>query len=64
MVYFIQAGKDGPIKIGYTANDVKNRLLTLQPSSPYPLTILGVMEGDVELEKNIHKKFKRFRISR
>lgn len=45
--YFLQAGKDGPIKIGSTKNLVV-RLRTLATMSPIPLRLLGVMKGDHE----------------
>jgi len=45
--YFLQAGKEGPIKIGSTRN-LLVRLRTLATMSPIPLTLLGVMKGDHE----------------
>jgi hypothetical protein len=45
--YFIQAGIDGPIKIGSTKN-LPVRLRTLCAMSPLPLRLLGLMEGDHE----------------
>jgi hypothetical protein len=39
LLYFIQMGKSGPIKIGASL-DVEGRRKTLQTSSPYPLTVL------------------------
>jgi hypothetical protein len=45
--YFLQAGKDGPIKIGSSRN-LLVRLRTLVTILPVPLTLLGVMEGDHE----------------
>lgn len=56
--YFIQAGKDGPIKIGSTRNLVV-RLRTLATMSPIPLTLLGVMEGDHE--ERCHLRLGAFR---
>lgn len=45
--YFIQAGADGPIKIGSTKN-LPVRLRSLCTMSPVPLKLLGIMEGDAE----------------
>lgn len=45
--YFLQAGVDGPIKIGSTRN-LAVRLRTLMTMSPIRLRLLGVMKGDHE----------------
>ena len=45
--YFLQAGPDGPIKIGSTRN-LPVRLRTLCAMSPVPMRLLGLMEGDAE----------------
>lgn len=45
--YFLQARRDGPIKIGSTRN-LAVRLRTLCAMSPISLRLLGVMEGDAE----------------
>jgi hypothetical protein len=57
--YFLQAGKDGPIKIGSTKNLVV-RLRTLATMSPVPLRLLGVMKGDHE--ERCHLLLGAFRI--
>ncbi len=57
--YFIQAGADGPIKIGST----KNLLIRLRPlcgMSPVPLKLLGVMKGNAE--GRCHFRLGAFRI--
>lgn len=60
-VYFVQSGANGPIKIG-TARDVTNRLASLQTGSPVSLRLLGVIPGDVTVEKTLHARFDRHRI--
>ena len=45
--YFLQAGRNGPIKIGSTKNLVV-RLRTLATMVPIPLKLLGIMKGDHE----------------
>lgn len=45
--YFLQAGENGPIKIGSTRNLVV-RLRTLATIAPLPLRLLGIMRGDYE----------------
>ena len=59
-VYFIQAG-DGPVKIGYTL-DVFKRLGALQTSSPMPLTLLGRIEADASMERQLHDQFSHARM--
>jgi hypothetical protein len=61
-LYFIQAGADGPIKIGVAGN-VGARLKTLQTASPFPLRLLAVVPGDVEDERSLHRRFASDRLS-
>ena len=55
MVYFITDGQY--IKIGYTKNNANKRLKQLQTSSPNKLFLLGYIDGDKNIEKDLHKKF-------
>jgi len=64
MIYFIQSGKAGPIKIGFTANDVNERLSALQAATPEKLQILMTKEGGKRLESQLHKKFDSLNIRR
>ena len=58
MIYFIQQGKAGPIKIGYTSkNDISQRIQSLQPASPETLILLGYIEGDKDKEALLHRFF-------
>ena len=61
-VYFIQQGEDGPIKIGFST-DVEGRLKSLQTATPYPLVLLGVMEGNITTEARLHGLFQFCRLS-
>lgn len=56
--YFIQCGKDGPIKIG-RADKIFARLKALQCGSPYKLTLLGYTEND---ELGIRDRFDEYKI--
>lgn len=58
--YFLQAGADGPIKIGSTRN-LPVRLRTLCAMSPVPLKLLGVMKG-AEAEEQCHVRLGAFRL--
>jgi hypothetical protein len=56
MIYFIQAGNDGPIRIGYAAN-VEHRIRMLQRRSPIPLRLMTVIGGSIEVEAYLHNRF-------
>jgi hypothetical protein len=60
-VYFIQAGIDGPIKVGMS-RDPARRLITLQGANPAELTLLAVVEGNRDDERAIHERFSDCRI--
>jgi len=64
MIYFIQQGHDGPMKIGYTKNHrtVKTRLSALQIGSSYKLRLRGLFHGTPKDEHYLHNKFKHLRI--
>lgn len=61
MIYFVQSGTSGPIKIGYTRKSIESRLTTLQTGHPEKLICLGTVEGDLKKEKEIHIRFQKFR---
>lgn len=56
MIYFIQDGDDGPIKIGYSS-EVEKRVQALVTSSHKNLKILFAMGGDMDKEKELHDLF-------
>jgi len=62
LIYFIQAGKNGPIKIGYTDNDISTRLSQLQTGCPDEIKPLGVYVGDEFEESYLHKIFSHHNI--
>ena len=57
-IYFIQCGKNGPIKIGYTNKDVKERMAQLQTACPYELKLLWITDGGPEEEQTLHHNLK------
>jgi hypothetical protein len=59
MIYFIQAGDGGPIKIGYVTH--VDQIKTWQEGSPVPLKILTTFEGGLEVEAYLHSKFSRLK---
>lgn len=58
-VYFIL--NNDKVKIGYTKN-VKRRLKQLQTANGDNLILLGYIEGDKEVEHQLHQKFDTYRI--
>lgn len=53
VVYFIQAGADGPIKIGVASN-LRRRVQMLQTGCPVPLVVLAITDGGREKEVELH----------
>ena len=62
MIYFIQAGKNGPIKIGHTENDIEQRIAQLQTGCPYELRLIWLKKGDQQDEAEWHSWFQHERI--
>jgi len=58
--YFLQAGTDGPIKIGATKN-LLVRLRAIYTMSPVPLRLLGVIKGNAA-EERCHIRLGAFRL--
>jgi hypothetical protein len=61
-VYFIEAKGMGLIKIGWTANDVGGRLGDLACASPAELVVLGLREGAMAAERQLHRDFAEHRV--
>lgn len=64
-VYFIQAGANGPVKIGF-ADNVKKRLGELQTGCPHRLALLATIEhNDARSEESkYHERFSHLRIDK
>lgn len=60
-VYFIQAGADGPVKIGI-AVEVAVRMRKLQDGNPQVLRLLGVATGGRKAESRWHARFAAARL--
>ncbi|MGK2908768.1 MAG: GIY-YIG nuclease family protein [Sphingobium sp.] len=54
MIYFIQHGSCGPIKVGTSSNPGK-RIGEIAANCPDPLVVLGIIAGDQPLEQRIHR---------
>lgn len=61
-IYFIQAGTNGPIKIGQTSNGIKERMAQLQTGCPYELKLIWLYTGDDFTEQDLHKEFAHERV--
>lgn len=61
LVYFIQSGDTGPIKIGRTQN-LTQRMQVLQTASAEPLHLLAAVPGGVKYEKWFHEKLRPYHI--
>lgn len=61
VVYFIQSGEKGPIKIGWS-EDVARRLAELQTANAHPLRVLGTTPGTLEDELSMHTRFAHLRM--
>lgn len=63
VVYFVQMGDDGPVKIGYTQRDkLKARLSVLQTGSPYPLRLRRLVTATRDTERAAHRFFADLRM--
>jgi len=54
VVYFIRLGKNGPVKIGYSAN-LKKRVRTIGMLMPDHLVVEATLPGGRELELRLHQ---------
>lgn len=60
-VYFLRAGNDGPVKIGFTLLP-SSRFSSLSGANPKGLVLLRMIEGTKENEKWLHQHFSHKRI--
>jgi len=61
LVYFVQSGDDGPIKIGWS-RDVVRRVAELQTANAHALVLLGAVPGTMEDEAAMHARFAHLRM--
>lgn len=50
-------------KIGWTSKDPAERVRALQTGNPYPLHLVGSVEGTVEMERDAHARFEDYRMA-
>lgn len=58
-VYFVQAGTDGPVRIG-TSTRVAHDLNMIQAELPFQLQVLRITRGDRSLEGRLHKALSEY----
>ena len=61
LVYFVEAGLGGPVKIGWT-QDVERRIAELQTANAHRLNLLGTVVGTMEDEAATHARFSHLRL--
>ena len=61
MIYFIQAGEGGPVKIGH-GEDPEARRKALQTGNPAELRIIGTHPGGAREEEMVHAALAEWRI--
>ncbi len=64
VVYFIQVGDDGPIKIGMTFRCIHKRIKALKTGTPGSLRLVLLLSGERDLERTMHNRFDQWRIER
>ena len=64
MIYFIQSGNDGPIKIGYSKSDktLMRRIYAMQTFNSKTLNLLKTIEGGFKEERKIHRLFEYLKL--
>jgi hypothetical protein len=61
MIYFLQNTYTKHIKIG-SSNDVLSRLYDTQSANSYPIILLGIMPGNLLIERQVQAKFVKYKI--
>lgn len=61
-IYFIEAAGRGTVKIGFSIAP-EERLADLQTSAPDKLILVATVEGDMNREKRLHKRFANYRLT-
>ncbi len=57
MIYFVQEGFSGSIKIGSTTDNALARIKALQTANSNELRLLGYMPGGAKAEHSLHDRF-------
>lgn len=63
VVYFVMETRECLIKIGYT-NAIKERFYNISSANPYDVILIGYIKGDEEKEKELHRRFWKYRFNK
>ena len=63
IIYCIQMGEDGPVKLGFTKGDPDIRLRQLQTGNPIKLRVRYCFEASFDSEKMLHTAFADLRMN-
>lgn len=61
-IYFMLSEKMNAVKIGFTRGKIEDRLKKCQTWNPYNVDVLKIHKGTMIEERNLHKKFVKFKI--
>lgn len=62
LVYFLSEPELKRVKIGYSGQDVRNRIRGLQAGNSQILKLLAVVSGGRVEESELHKRFSKWRL--
>lgn len=63
LIYFIQSGKSGAVKIGWSSTSAESRLMELQCGNPQKLSLVKTIENKTRSDEcAMHKHFKHLHI--
>ena len=62
MIYLIKCSKTKSCKIGFTNKEPLKRLGALQTGNPYELELITTINGEQDLEKELHLKFNHLKL--
>ena len=61
-IYFLLSDKHNALKIGFTRNNLKQRLKDYFTHTPYDYDVLGAIKGTMMDERILHRRFVRYKI--
>jgi hypothetical protein len=61
MIYFMRAGVDGPVKIGWSTN-IPSRMSSLQTGQPFKMNLLRILDAPRWAERWLHYTFEDIRL--
>lgn len=62
VIYFLLSEIHNAVKIGFTCSNIEERLKDYRNHSPYEYDLLKTIKGTMFQEKQLHKRFVRYKI--